>query len=194
MHSWSYIHHGNSYDSTIWKLLFQNTELLDECGKSGMKFIILGTDLQNVIEPDGFLRPTDGIPVLAIAAISTGEHRRFTKAGWDRFIDSLQPHSYNEEKYEVQFNSLKIKLNVYDLFYKTLSDQTIVIESPERLFYEFYKSGTMLTFSTCATMYGGGLQSDKNNDYPGPISQEGDGRYQIQLNHSERVYKLYISR
>jgi hypothetical protein len=46
-----------------------------------MKFIILGTDLQNVIEPDGFLRPTDGILVLAIAAISTGKHRWFTKAG-----------------------------------------------------------------------------------------------------------------
>ena len=81
MHSRSYIHHDDSYDSTIWKLLFQNTELLDECGKYGMKFIILGTDLQNVIEPDGFLRPTDGIPVLAIAAISTGKHCWFSKAG-----------------------------------------------------------------------------------------------------------------
>jgi hypothetical protein len=167
--------------------------LLDYCGKIGMKFIILGIDLQSIIEPNGVLRPTDGIPVLAIAAILTGERRRFTKAGWDIFMDSLQPHSYNEEKYEVQFNSPRINLNVYDLFYKTSSHQTIVIKSPERLFHEYYKSGTMLTFSTCATIYGGGLQSDADNNYPGPISQEGDGCYQIQLKHSERVYRLYIS-
>jgi hypothetical protein len=189
MGSRSFIHHGDDYDSTIWKLLFRNTDRLDEWGKSGMKFIILGSELQSVLEPDGWIKPTDGIPVLAIAALSTG---RFTKAGWDIFINSLQPHSYNEEKYEIQFNSLNIKLNVYNLFYTTSSHKTILIESPERLFYEYYKSGTMLTFSTCATMYGGGLQSDGDNDYPGPILQESYGCYRIQLNYSGRVYQLRI--
>ncbi|KAH8800803.1 hypothetical protein F5884DRAFT_890501 [Xylogone sp. PMI_703] len=194
MQSRSYIHHGDDYDSAVWKLLFQNTESLDKWDKFGIKFVILGTDLQSVIEPDGFWGPADGIPLLAITAIPTGKPFRFTKAGWDRFIGSLQPHSYDEGKYEVQFNSLKIKLNVYNLFYETLSHQTIVIKSPERLFNEYYKSGTMLTFSTVATMYGGGLQSNEDNGCPGPISKEGDGSYQIHLNHSGRVYKLYITR
>ncbi|KAH8800875.1 hypothetical protein F5884DRAFT_757712 [Xylogone sp. PMI_703] len=57
----------------------------------------------------------------------------------------------------------------------------------------YYKSGTMLIFSTVATMYGGGLQSNEDNGYPGPIPKEGDGSYQIHLSHSGRVYKLYIT-
>lgn len=186
---WSYINHGDIYDSTIWKLLFRKIESLDEWGKSGMKFIILGRDLQYSIEPDGWaLRPTDGIPVLAIATISTG---KFTEVGWKIFIDSLQPHSYDEENYEVKFISPKITLNVYNLFYKTVSSQTIAIKSPERLFYEYYKSGTMRTFSICATMYKGGLQTDTNS-CPGPISQEDDASYRIRLNYSGRVCKLCI--
>lgn len=195
MHSLSYICHGDSYDSTIWELLFQRTKSLDEWGESGMKFIILGTDLQYVIEPDGWaLRPTGGISALAIATISTA---KFTEVGWNKFIDSLQPHFYDEEKYEVKFNSLDIKLNVYNLFYKTVSSknispQTIAIKRPELLFYEYYKSGTMLTFSTCATMYRGGLQLDRDNDCPGPISQEGDASYRIQLNISGQDCTLCI--
>ncbi|KFY68612.1 hypothetical protein V496_00955 [Pseudogymnoascus sp. VKM F-4515 (FW-2607)] len=148
--------------------------------------------LQTALKPNGFLNPSDGIPVLAIAAISTETNFRFTRAGWDRFMDSLQPHSYDEKKYEVQFHTPNIKLNVYNLFYENSSYQTMVIDNPERLIHNYYKSGTVLTFSTSATMYGGGLQSDEGNGHPGPISQMGGG-YQVQLNHSGRVYELYIS-
>ncbi|KFY26175.1 hypothetical protein V491_01404 [Pseudogymnoascus sp. VKM F-3775] len=129
----------------------------------------------------------DGIPVLAIANISTA---KLTEAGWNVFIDSLEPHSYDEENYEVKFDSPNIRLNVYNLFYKTVSSQTIAINGPERLFYDYYKSGTILTFSTCATMYKGGLQLDRDNNYRGPISKEGES-YWIQLNYYGRVYSAY---
>lgn len=189
MCSCSYIYHDDRYDSTIWKLLFRNTECLDRLGESGMKFIILGTDLQYVIEPNGWGSGLiGGIPVLAIANISTA---KLTEAGWNVFIDSLEPHSYDEENYEVKFDSLNIKLNVYNLFYETVSSHTIAINGPERLFYDYYKSGTILTFSTCATMYKGGLQLDRDNNYRGPISKEGES-YWIQLNYYGRVCKLYI--
>lgn len=107
----SYLCSSEEFDS-IWKVLFQKTEPLDTWSESGMKFLILGTNLQFVIDPnDPFCTPLEGDdPVLAIATLSTG---KFTTAGWDTFRDCLRPHSYNEENYEIQFTSLNVKLNVY---------------------------------------------------------------------------------
>lgn len=190
MSSPSYIYLNNKYDS-IWKLLFRNTECLDKWGKSGTKFVILGTDLEGIPEPDGFFVTHERTRVLAIAVISTGT---FTKAAWDIFIGSLQVHTFDEENYEVLFEGPNVKLNVYSLFYRTQSRRTILIKDPELLLYNYFKSGTVLTLSTCATTYGGGLRGTADVDNsPGPILEDDNGGYLIKLNHSGQAYQLCIT-
>lgn len=122
-----------------------------------MKFLILRTNLQFVIDPnDKFCTPLDGNdPVLAIATLSTG---KFTTAGWDIFRDCLHPHSYNEENYKIQFTSLNVKLNVYNLYHKTSSHRTIAIKNPQRLFHDKFNSGDVYTISTSITVYRGGIE------------------------------------
>jgi hypothetical protein len=190
----SYICSSKDFDS-IWKILFRKTEPLDTWSKCGMKFLILGTNLQFVIDPnDIFCTPLEGDdPVLAIANLCTG---KFTTAGWDIFRDCLHPHSYNEENYEIQFTSLNVKLNVYNLYHKTLSHGKIAIKKPQRLFHDKFDSGDVYTISTSVTVYGGGIEEwDEDNfgsEIPGPISQHGID-YRIKLKHSGQSYKLDIT-
>jgi hypothetical protein len=108
--------------STIWKMLFESTEFLDQRGKEGLKFLILGIDLEGILRPDlSWAFMSNGQPELAIAILATKDPRRLTRSGWGNFLKALKPHTYDPENYKIkfEFKDLKITLNVYNLFYDT---------------------------------------------------------------------------
>jgi hypothetical protein len=179
----SYIAFDDSY-SAVWDILFHDTTMLSKCTESGMKFIILGSDLEDFLkehqEPGTShvpTRPAGSVSYLALAVLN--ENRlRFTEAGWGSFRASLQPHQYDAGNYEASFDNVAAKLNVHQLLYNTLHREVIVTE-PDRLFWEYYKSGFILTLSTCASMYEGHIGG-------GYIRQDSNQHYEIEIDISGR--------
>lgn len=160
--------------STIWKMLFESTEFLDQRGKEGLKFLILGIDLESILRPDSsWTLLSKGQPVLAIAILATKNPRRLTRSGWGNFLKALKPHTYDPENYEIkfEFKDLKITLNAYNLFYDTKNQQEIIMRDPDRLFWSKYNSGDVLELSTSAIIYKGRLENDWEDCVPGPIPE-----------------------
>jgi hypothetical protein len=195
----SYIAVGENNQYTgIWKILFQDTQVLDQCTKYGIRLTIIGWDLEDAIkdyeQPDRAHSAYrhEGNAYLALAAVSE-QRRCLSENGWRRFKDSLQPHSYDEGKHEIKFINLKVTLNIHSFIYHALHT-AIIVTNPSRLFWEYYKSGLQLTYATCATTYGGGLEyDDKGLVIPGPIRKYPDlRRYKIKLNIAGKLHQLEI--
>jgi hypothetical protein len=184
----------------IWEILFQDIKVVDECSKVGLNLIILGSDLPDIIstyrgETHCPTRPKDSTPELILAALNTNK-RQLSKAGWHSFRTSLHPHSYDEGKYEINFTSLNVKLNIHSLIYNTLHQDIFVME-PERLFWRYFKSGLFEVISTCATMYKGHLEMDygkHNKDQVKVYSSSAilehsiPGAYRVELKYCGRLY------
>ncbi|KAH8800751.1 hypothetical protein F5884DRAFT_837996 [Xylogone sp. PMI_703] len=183
------------YES-IWKILFQDTKVLDECSTSGLKFIVLGIDLPDIIDEyhkkiHHPIRPKGSIPKLVIVILNEKKFQ-FSKNGWQRFKKSLRPHSYSEGKYEFNLTDPNINLNVHSCIYNTLHRPIFIME-PDRLFYRYYKSGLVEVISTCAAMYGDRLENeDRNRSYSDTAICSHSGGYQIELKYAGRLHQWDI--
>jgi hypothetical protein len=141
--SHSYIAFGNpgQYEK-IWDELFHDTKVLDTFRQNKLYLTLVGD-----IEDRGFKRR-----YLALILSSDGG-QRMTQWGWRYFMESLREYTPTTKYFELEFNQPKIILNIYGFAYSHLHQHTIVAD-PESVVYEYYKSGTMLMFSTCANTYG----------------------------------------
>lgn len=75
----------------------------------------------------------------------------------------------------------RLHLNIYSLIYTGINDG-VLVANPERLIYEYYKSGQILVLSTSANTYKEKRQDTTGYNCPGPITHRHSGRgYTLEL-------------
>jgi len=179
---YSYVYPGSQ---EIWEQIFHEREFLSQYREIGIYFTLLGC----------FGSPVDK-PYLSLV-VTKDSNVRLNILAWKIFLESLRkPYTYDEKRFEITFDGLDVTLNIYGFLHYIISGNAPkkIIGEAKRLVYDYYKSETMLTFSTGACTYGEDPDWDPSFLSPGPIRRTGNsGRYytiNLKIAGQERQLKL----
>lgn len=121
-----------------------------------------------------------------------------TQRYWDLFKRSIKgPHQINEAKGEIEFIEQKIILNIHNFLHTTTYHDVVIVDDPDQLVYQHYKSGLVPTWSVSFSTYGDSVsayhETARDRNFEGSIERHVGFRFEFLVAKQTRQINIISS-